>query len=193
MPTIGGFHAKFWKTRANGAGPGGTAARWMYPQWQASIITMSASFVGGCVEALWALWARLQWTWRLHRRLQVSRLTDAQLAVLERAVTLMQSPFWANAEQAVQVCATTPKFHQSQQWVEYSRALKANAGQAQNVFRHIKVVRDLVAAHPALTNPEAHFLAELAYQGFARIERRDVKIVHHASRHIEHPKTLVIH
>lgn len=141
----------------------------------------------------WVQW--LRWLWAVIRQLGVMRLTVEQLAVLERAVTLMQGPEWADAQQAVQVCATTPKFHQVSQWLEYGRAIKADGGQAQNVYRHVKVVQALKAAHPSLTNPEAHLLAELAYHGFARIDRRTVQIVTHTKhltahvvQHVQHKR-----
>lgn len=193
MPTIAIFHRNFWKSRPSAPAAGVGSSPSMYPIWAASVITMSMSFMGGLIEAMLAFWERMQWAWRVHRQLQIAQLTEPQLAVLERAVTLMLSPHWRDAEQTVAACATTPKFHQPEQWIAYSRAIRADAGQAQNLYRHLAVVQALRAAHPKLTNPELHFLAELAYQGFARIDRRDVKIVHHVTRHIEHPKTLVTH
>ncbi len=96
-----------------------------------------------------------------------SGLDVQQRAVVDRVVTAITSPEWGDCLDRVRACATTPRFHRAEEWVPYSRALKANAGQAQNVFRHIKVVHELSDAHPTLTNPEKHLLAELAYQGFA--------------------------
>lgn len=149
--------------------------------------------MGSMFGAVQAWWERLVWLWVTVRRLRLLSLTSEQLAVVERAVRLMQGSHWAEAQRAVQACASSPKFHKPEQWVEYSRAVKANPGQAQNVFRHLKVVQGLRATHSNLTNPEAHFLAELAYQGFARIDRRDVQIVQHQKRLIPHAAQHVTH
>ena len=91
---------------------------------------------------------------------------------------------------SVRVCATTPKFHHSDQWVAYGRAIRANAGQAQNVFRHLKVVQTLQMAHPELSNPDAHLMAELAYQGMAVQGRRERRVIDHPKQFIEHAKVV---
>ena len=113
--------------------------------------------------------------WRLAQRLE--RFSAAQRVVLWRVVTLMELPVWADAVAKVQRCATSPKFHQPEQWVAYSRAVKADAGQAQNIWRHVRVVQELQAAHD-LTNPDAHFLAELAYQVTAATPRPATIVAH---------------
>ena len=154
---------------------------------------MSLSLVAGLVEALTALWARAKWYWRVTRRLRLKDLTIEQFAVLDQAIALMQGPPWDTAQELVRQCATSQGFHRPGAWVEYSRAVKASAGQAQNIFRHVKVVHELKAAHSELTNPEAHLLAELGYHAFARIDRRERQIVDHPSQQIEHAKTLVTH
>jgi hypothetical protein len=52
-----------------------------------------------------------------------------------------------------------------------ARALKSSRGEAENVFRHVKAVMDLreglAPQGVTLSNPEAHLLVELAYQGFS--------------------------
>ena len=111
-------------------------------------------------------------------------VTGERKAVMQRVFAAMAMPEWEQARVGVRLCATSPKFHQPEQWLAYSRALKANAGQAQNVFRHVKVVHELRAAHPELSNPDAHLLTELAYQGLASVGREGRQIV-------EHEKTLV--
>ena len=154
---------------------------------------MSLSLVTGLIEAVSILWARARWFWRVTRRLRLNSLTIEQLAVLDQAIALMQGSPWDTAQALVRECATSPGFHRPGAWVEYSRAVKASAGQAQNVFRHVKVVHALTAAHPELTNPEAHLLAELGYHAFARIDRRERQIVDHPKQFIEHAKTHVTH
>ena len=182
MPTIGPFHRNFWRARANTPPPPGTANAWMYPGWQSSV-TMLAIW-GVPWELLAPLWRQLRWIagivwqlWAWRDPIQQARLETwiARLAacpfeervVLERVWIVLQSPYWADTLDRVAACATTPKFHQPEQWLAYSRALKANAGQAQNVFRHIKVVHELKDRYPTLSNPDAHLLTELGYQAFA--------------------------
>lgn len=181
MPTIGSFHRIYWRARAGGGGGGGGGQRdpSMYPAWQASVL--SVSFFGVPWEYAKHLWELVCWYWRLWKLLRLSSMNAEQLAVLVRVSQALHRPEWATTRQLVRACATSSAFHRPEQWVEYSRALKANAGQAQNVFRHVKVVMSLKAAHPELTNPEAHLLAELGYQGFATRGHPDRRVVR---RHI---------
>ena len=123
---------------------------------------------------------------------RLERLDIEQCAVVERVIQTIECPQWTDARARVRVCATTPKFHQPEQWVAYSRAVKADSGQAQNVFRHVKVVHELKAAHPCLSNPDAHLLTELAYHGMAQTGR-SVRIIDHPRQLIEHAKVLVKH
>ena len=212
MPTIASFHGKYWRARANGIVAPGAADPWQYPAWQTSV-TMSLSLVAGFVEALTVIWARVRWCWRIMRRLRLDRLTVdqfewywrvtqrfqlntltvEQFAVLDRAIALMQGPRWGDAQALVRQCATSPGFHRPEAWVEYSRAGKASTGQAQNIFRHVKVVHALTKAYPELTNPAAHLLAELGYHAFAGIDRRERQIVDHPKQFVEHAKTHVTH
>ena len=94
-----------------------------------------------------------------------------QRAVLERVTTALELPAWPDARAAVRQCATTLGFNHPEMWREYSRAIKADAGQAENVFRHLKAVDDLKAVLQArgltLDHPTLHLVVELAYQGFA--------------------------
>ena len=198
MPTIGGFHAKFWKARANVPPPPGTATGWMYPGVQ-SVVTMHMAVFGVPFDLLRPFWAQLRWSWGLVRRLwhwrapaqrarlalwiaRLETLDEPQQLALERAVAVITSSAWASARLAVQACATTPKFHQPEQWVAYGRAIKANPGQAQNVYRHLKAVQDvrgLSDGEAPLSNPDAHLVVELAYQAFAAIGRPERKVVAH--------------
>lgn len=196
MPVVGEFHAKFWKARANAPAPPATAATaWMYPGVQ-SVVTMP--FLFGALQPLWdqLVWyvrlAERLWHWRAPAnqvRLEtwiahLEAFDTEEYAIVERVVEAMRHPRWSDARHAVRAVATSPKFHHPEQWVAYGRALKANKGQAQNVFRHVKAVSELhgLADGPAaLSNPEAHLLIELAYQGFAALGRPDRELV---ERHI---------
>lgn len=174
----------------------------MYAEWQSTIqrtVTLTMAIWGVPFEALGPIGAQLRWYWTLARRLWrwrapenqdkletwIARLEEfdaEEVAILDRVLHAFAHPRWRDAQQAVRVCATTPKFHQPEQWVEYGRALKGNPGQAQNVFRHIRVVhvlRGLQDDAGPLSNPDAHLLAELAYQGFAALGRPGRKVVAH--------------
>ena len=219
MPTVGSFHTKFWKARANIPPPPGTATGWMYPGVQ-SVVTMHMALWGPPLDVLSAIWARLLWWLRLGRRLwalsplqrdgllaalerleagrpvavkapvardvvpewgrRLEQLTADQRAVLERVASTVESPAWDDALARVAACSTTPKFHQPEQWVEYGRAIKKDRGQAQNVYRHVRVVHELKAAYPDLTNPEAHLLTELAYHARALRGRQGRRVIEHA-------------
>ena len=183
MPVIGSFHAVYWRARANAPPPTGVNDPWMYPGWQSSV-TLSMAIWGLPVAVLAPTWAHLRWYGRLARALwgwrqpaqqarldgwieRLSASSAGDLAVFDHVAAVLEGPYWAHAQALVQACATSPKFHQPEQWVAYSRAVKADGGQAQNIWRHVKVVHELKVAHAEITNPEAHLVTELAYQRFA--------------------------
>lgn len=117
---------------------------------------------------------------------RLDRLDDEQRSVVTRVLEAIEGPWWEPARAAVRTCATTPKFHQPEQWTAYSRAIKANIGQAQNVFRHLKAVselRSLADGEAAISNPAAHLVIELAYQGMAALPSRPRQIVNHPVLH----------
>lgn len=192
MPVIGSFHNRFWKARANAPPAAGASMAWMYPQVQ-SVVIMSMAIWGAPLDTIRPVLKQMRWLWTIARRLwqwrhpvqqdlleawidRLDRFTPEEAAVLERVARVMEGPYWTPARAAVRRCANTPKFHQPEQWIEYGRALKANRGQAQNVFRHVKAVSELrgLADGPApLSNPDAHLVIELAYQGFAALGRVD--------------------
>ena len=197
MPTVGPFHRFYWKARANPVAPP-VRSRGGYPPWQASV-TSALVFGWVPLDAIAPIWRQVRWLLHIARRLwpwrapetqdrletwiaRIESFDAEQLAVLERVVAAMTGPHWPAAQQAVRTCATTPKFHAPEQWVVYSRELKANVGQAQNIFRHVKalsVLRPLGDGPAPLSNPEAHLLIELAYQAFAAMGRPDRQVVTH--------------
>lgn len=195
MPTIGVFHAKFWRARANLPAAPGTTVGWMYPQVQAAVLMCALPWsipwaalgpVRHQVRWLWSLVKRLWWVRSVAQQadidewiVRVQNMGDEQRAVLERVYGLFAGAAWPVARDEVRACATSPKFHQPEQWVGYSRAVKSNPGQAQNIWRHMKVVFAIQAATGA-SNTDAHLLAELAYQGMAAQGRPERVIVHHA-------------
>lgn len=201
MPVIGEFHDKFWRAKANTPPPPGTNQVKGYPAWQSTIVAMSvfsppldraiwlmkaAWYLLGSAwaRACWMYWiAKAVWRWRswAHQipgttwTATLDGLDLEQLAVLERVLSVLQGPQWTAARSKVRGCAQTMGFNQPDAWVEYSRLLKSNFGQAQNVMRHVKVVHELKMAYPEMSNPDAHLLAELGYQGFAAQGRRGLK------------------
>ncbi len=158
---------------------------------------MTSVVFGPPLDLLRPIWRQVRWYAHLAVRLWhwrapanqdqletwIARLEDftpAELLALERVVLTVRSPYWDEAAERVEACAHTPKFHQPEQWVEYGRAIKKDMGQAQNVFRHVRVVHELRAAHPELPNPDAHLLAELAYQAQALRGRPNRRVSAHA-------------
>lgn len=247
MPSVGSFHAKYWKARNNAVAPPGVSSTWGYPRWQSvprSGVTLSMAIWGVPLDALRPLWQRLTETWRFCRQfwrftrtqrealdralakitahesflvtvpiqvevpkivaervtVHVPAVPDAyratvdavlqcdavQRQVLDQAIAVMRSSWWPDAQAAVAAVAHSPKFHQAEQWVEYGRALKANAGQAQNVFRHIKAVaalRSLADGPAAISNPDAHLIVELAYRAYTVVDPRPKQIISHPRIH----------
>lgn len=185
MPTVGSFHRKFWRSRNNPLLPPGAPNPWQYPLWQAVSRSAAMSLVifGPPLDVLRPLlaqaWLRLRrawWAWYVG----LEQLTPDDTLVIPRVLALVQSRYWDEACDRVRACATSPKFHQPEAWVEYSRAIKKDIGQAQNVFRHVRVVHELKAAHPELTNPEAHLVTELAYLAVAAQGRAHRRVIDHA-------------
>ena len=196
MPVVGEFHRKFWKAKAGAAPPATPAARHQYPLWQGHVVSMAVFGPPlGLLVGLWCRlrfvlllpWWLLKLVWK-HLRCRrehapehlaypalpladswlthVPSLDRGQWAVMEQVMAALRSPTWPAAQRAVRACAQTPDGHKPEAWVEYSRTLKGDAGQTQNVYRHLKVALALKQVAP-LTNPQAHLLAELAYHEFA--------------------------
>ena len=101
---------------------------------------------------------------------RLAGFTAEQRPVLERVTAALEHPAWPDAQQAVRSVATTLGFSNQEAWLPYSRALKADPGQSENVFRHLKAVHEVKVSlaargHP-LSNPLVNLLIELGYQGF---------------------------
>lgn len=186
MPTVGVFHTNYWATSVDLPPP--VLSKGGYPPWQAAV-TASGVVFGPPLDILRPYWQRLRWIVRLVRRLwayhdpayqqriqtwldRLAALDQEQIDVLEVVSETVQHPQWQAARGLVRECATTLGFNDPHAWVPYSRAVKRDPGQAQNIFRHVKVVHGLKdhahAEGETLTNPTAHLLAELAYVGFAK-------------------------
>ena len=99
---------------------------------------------------------------------RLAALDPERRAVVERTVSLLESPHYDIARKAVRETATTLGFDRPEAWKDLSRHMKADNGRTQNVYRHLKAMRLLREyAQSTFTNPEANLLTELAYTGFA--------------------------
>jgi hypothetical protein len=106
--------------------------------------------------------------WQRSQRIQA--LDRREQAVLERTLAILESPAYQSAKQAVYQTATTLKFTRPEAWIPYSRALKADPGRAENVFRHVRAM-DLTdaltrARGSTLSHPELNLSVELAYHAY---------------------------
>lgn len=143
------------------AGPGG------YPAWQ-SAVTVGSGF--GVIGA-WASarWAQLKWWWRLKTR--IDRLSPDRRHALWRTFDALESPVFPLACQAVAETAHTRHFNRPEEWLVYSRALKADPGRAENVFRHVRAMELTSAARRQQGSTVSHqtlnLVVELAYQSYA--------------------------
>ena len=195
------FQQNYWNRPSTVVIPPPGPSRGGYPGWQASVVASLFGALWELGAAWWSRlgwWGRLLrriaqlsapqrvWVDRVLRVVpsddraeapsvewmtRVSDLGPTQRAVIERALTLVESPHFPIAQSAVRVTATTLGFSRPEAWQQYSRAIKGSPGRAENVFRHIKAheltrqgARDLGST---LSNPTAHLLVELAYHEFA--------------------------
>lgn len=164
MPTIGPFHATFqWNFSDTNAAPVHVGAGG-YPLWQAAVVHASLfGVIGAWLDARWAL---LKWHWNLARR--VHRLSKESRALVVLTVQHLESPIYPKAQAAVRKTATTLGFNTDD---AIGRDLKRYAmnepGRRENVNRHLHAMKTLKeTAGSTMTNPQANFLTELAYQGF---------------------------
>lgn len=166
MPVIGEFHQKFYANTSTVTTPVVTARRGMYPQWQASVITIGSIF-GGLTPWLERIGAWVR-AW-MHLARMARDVRPEQFPVLEETCRLLSSPNFEAAQFAVRKTARTVGFNQPQQWKGLWQGLKSNPGQQENMFRHqqsLVTMREHLCS--TVTNPEGHFLVELAYQDFAK-------------------------
>lgn len=159
------FQRNYWLNSDTRVAPI-SVGRGGYPAWQISIV---GSLWGAMGDHLVALWRRVCWAWWLRRR--VVALDRDRQVVLLRTLDVLESPHYPLAFAAVKATATTAGFHRPEVWKGLWHGLKTDVGQAENTFRHLNTVALLrEAARQAgstLTNPELHFLSEVAYQGYA--------------------------
>lgn len=160
------FQQNYWLISDTKAPPPTPPSRGGYPGWQAVII---ASLFGALWDAGRAALAKWRWVWTLVTRIRgLDR--DRQL-VVQRTLEMVEHQNYPMAQAAVRQTATTIGFNRPDAWRPLSHVLKRDQGQAENVYRHMQTVELLQVASRAsgstLTNPELHFLSELAYQSFA--------------------------
>jgi hypothetical protein len=168
VPLVGEFHEKFWNL-SDTVVPPVHIGRGGYPGWQAGSICPSLfGMLGAWIDARWEL---LKWHWRLAKR--VHKLSREQKKVLFITLDLMESDAYVAAQKAVRATAVTLGFNRPEAWKQYSHAIKASPGRAENIFRHIRACElTREAMHSTMTNPPLNLVTELAYHGWA-VKRDD--------------------
>lgn len=177
MPTVATFHTHFWENTGVDAPPAPEPVLvWGYPHWQRSVTV--GSLFGGLTPWMERLEARIAQWWDRSRWVgrtiyRVSKLHGEHRAVFLRVLETLEDRDYPLARMAVRKTATTMRFNRPEAWKTLGDALKKSPGNQENTFRHLNAVHLLQenAIDRELTNPEAHFLIELAYQGFAATER----------------------
>lgn len=143
--------------------PPPTTSQGGYPGWQASVV---ASLFGTLWEQARTYVARWRWAYRFLQR--VRQLDADRQAVVLRAVDLLEHGAYPAAEVAVRETALTLGFNRPEAWRPYSHMLKADAGRAENVFRHVRACElTRQYAGSTMTNPTVNAMVELAYQSYA--------------------------
>jgi hypothetical protein len=169
VPVVGEFHTQYWAVTDTAVAPKpGGAGRPGYPMWQSgpNIVVLGVAF-GGLAPFFERFWDRLQWGWRTVGR--VLRLGATQRPALLRVLDALEHPAYPPARLAVRKTATTIGFNRPEAWLDLGRAMKRDAGEAQNTYRHMESCRLLRAnlLNSTVTNPQCHLIVELAYQEFA--------------------------
>lgn len=166
MPVQSWAHSHYWSPTSTAVAPVvPTSGQPGYPLWQAGVVVLPSAF--GAVSAWAAIWLeRLRILWRLASlMLGFSR---EQQAVVWRVVETVGSPAFPVARQAVTRTATTLGFNRPEAWGDLKAELKRDAGNAENMFRHLQTVNTLRLNYTGstLSNPTAHLLVELAYHAY---------------------------
>lgn len=163
MPLQGWAHEFYWDLSDTAVAPV-VIGRGGYPVWQASVI--APSLLGTVGAWLDVRLTQFSWWWRFCRR--VAKIGPRRRDALLYTLATLESPTYRVAQTAVRQAATTLGFAEPSAWLQYWRPLKANPGRNENIFRHIHAC-ELLRQHvtSTLTNPEADFFVQLAYQQYA--------------------------
>jgi hypothetical protein len=166
MPVQGWGHSQYWTTTDTSVIPVlPTSGAPGYPLWQGGVIV--SSFFGA-LAGLGAMWLdRLRIMWRLSKR--VLGMSPEQRAVVMLCVETVDGQPYQVARLAVRRTSTTLGFNRPESWADLKAELKRDAGNCENTFRHLHTVNTLRQnlLGSTLSNPQAHLVVELAYQGFA--------------------------
>lgn len=167
MPVQSWAHSAYWADTSTAITPVvPTSGQPGYPLWQGGVVVLPSLFGG---VAAWAgIWRdRLRILWRLTSTMM--GFSPEQQAIVWRCLEAVGSPQFPIARQAVKKTATTLGLNRPEAWNYLKAELKRDAGNAENTFRHLHTVNllrsNLVGS--TLSNPQAHLLVELAYQGFS--------------------------
>lgn len=167
MPVQSWGHSQYWTATDTSAAPVvPTSGQPGYPLWQGGVVVLPSLFGGIAAHAgIW--WDRLKTAYRLANRLL--GMSQEQQAVVWLCLETVDGQPYQVARMAVRRTATTLGFNRPEAWADLKAELKRDAGNCENTFRHLHTVnvlrQNLVGS--TLSNPQAHLLVELAYQGFA--------------------------
>ena len=167
MPVQSWGHSQYWTATDTAVTPVvPTSGQPGYPLWQGGVVVMPSAF--GAVAAWAGIWSqrvRIMWRFAAH----MIGMTREQQAVVWRCVEAVDAPSYHVARGSVKRTATTLGFNRPEAWGDLKAELKRDAGNCENTFRHLHTVnvlrQNLVGS--TLTNPQAHLLVELAYQGYS--------------------------
>jgi hypothetical protein len=168
MPTYA-FHARYWNNTSTAVTPV-VVSQGGYPPWQRA---PHGFYIGSVIGASQAIWDQIGWLIALAKALHRAR--PAQRRAIDRAIEATTHPLFHVAQSHVAATAKTLGFNKPHAWRDLSRELHASPNDAENTFRHLRVVHALKAhGGSTLTNPDAHLIAELAYQAYAGSTGADV-------------------
>lgn len=170
MPSFLLFHEQYWdvlSTHNVFIPPPPSKAG--YPTWQATVIAPSLfGMIGAWLDTKLA---QFRWWKAFYHR--ITALSKAKRSLLLHTLTTIESPHYAHAFTAVQQTSQILGFNKPDAWIHLKRELKDQLGESENVMRHLEAVKRMkLVSGSTFTNPQAHFLVELAYQGRSILPRR---------------------
>lgn len=161
------FHTNYWEFSDTNVTPV-AVVKPGYPAWQSSVIAPSGL---GMIGAWLDTWLE-RWRWWKRFAPRVHRLNPERRAVLMRTLDLLESPAYGSARIAVRETSKILGFNKPDAWTHLKRELKDSPGQSENVMRHLEAMRRVRLIYGStLTNPTAHLVTELAYDGFTRFPK----------------------
>lgn len=181
-------HSQYWDGSTGGEPePGEPGPPWQYPIWQSGGVVLPS--LGGACQGAWEwtlalaslAWScrhysaeQLQTTERLLPRLGATVTVPEHLAIAERVLTVLQSPVYPLAQQAVRQTAIKPTMRDHHYWRAVGQTAKA-WNWSENVYRRLDANetadRTLRAAGSTVTNMDRELAVELAYGALKALGR----------------------